>query len=199
MKRLLSCAIIALFSVSIFSQTIEIKVRTATYWGQHTPRNCLAAWAADSMLNYLKTMMVTGSVIAKDSSVTPDATRNSLLNWSYAAEQNMSDTLDAVTGATFKGHGKRTITWDCTDRNKQVVPDGRYIIFFEMTETNSFRDRSWPPPSQIFFIEKLGKDTIKTFPNRAFHDYWDQNPGYAAGEGCGVLPRCQLERQRFHR
>jgi hypothetical protein len=181
MKRLLPCAIIALFSASISSQTIEIKVRTATYWGQHTPRNCVAVWAADSMLNYLKTMMVTGSVIGKDSSVTPDATRNSLLNWSYAAEQNMSDTLDAITGATFKGHGNRTITWDCTDRNKQVVPDGRYIIFFEMTETNSFHDRSWPPPSQIFFIEKLGKDTIKTFPNRAFHDYWDQNPGYAAG------------------
>jgi hypothetical protein len=181
MKRLFSCEIVCLFLVCLSAQTIEVKIRTATYWGQHTPRNCLAVWAADSMLNYLKTMMVTGSVIGKDSSVTPDPTRISLVNWSYAAAQNMSDTLDAITGATFKGHGNRTITWDCTDRNKQVVPDGRYIIFFEMTETNSFHDRSWPPPSQIFFIEKLGKDTMKTFPNRTFHDYWDQNPGYAAG------------------
>ena len=181
MKLLQSCLFAAILGSCVVAQTVEFKVRTATYWGQHTPRHELAVWVADSMVDYLKTLRVTGSIVAKDSSVTPDATRNSLRNWNSSVSGNVSDTLDGITGATYKGHGKRSFRWDCTNRSHQVVPNGRYFLYLEMTETNSYRDLSWPPPSNAYMFTKGNRDTVISIPDYSYFDLWDQNPQFMLG------------------
>jgi hypothetical protein len=161
--------------MQVSSQTIELSMTTSTYWGQHTPRNAMAAWLFDvATYSYIKTFWVNGSIVGVQGMPYVDSTRRSLINWEYASKK---DTADAVTGATFKGHGTRKIFWDCKDKSGQVVPDANYMIWLEMTETNSFRDPSWPAPSKAITIKKSAIDTVYTaITNMPHTDQWDFNP-----------------------
>ena len=47
-------------------------------------------------------------------------------------DQTNSNLVDAVTGATLGSYGKISVTWNGTDINKTVVPDGDYNLWIEM-------------------------------------------------------------------
>jgi hypothetical protein len=47
------------------------------------------------------------------------------------------NTVDAITGATRTSHATRTCTWNATDINGTLVPDGVYKIRLELTDKNS--------------------------------------------------------------
>lgn len=47
-------------------------------------------------------------------------------------QQTNSNVVDAVTGATLGAYGKISVTWNGTDINGTVVPDGDYNIWIEM-------------------------------------------------------------------
>jgi hypothetical protein len=44
------------------------------------------------------------------------------------------NTVDAVTGATLSSHQTHKVTWNCTDAARNMVPDGAYRVYFEMTD-----------------------------------------------------------------
>jgi hypothetical protein len=61
-----------------------------------------------------------------------------LIQWekSTAAVGVPRNAVDAVTSATARDHGPRTVKWDCTDRAQATVNQGMYQLCMEMTEAN---------------------------------------------------------------
>jgi PKD repeat protein len=84
-----------------------------------------------------------------------------LYTWKAASNYNV---VDAITGSTLNSHQTHTVTWDCTDLNGDVVPDGQYVIYVEFTEEHAqgpltsveFTKGSEPvtitPPNEAHFI-----------------------------------------------
>jgi hypothetical protein len=46
--------------------------------------------------------------------------------------------MDAVTGATLRDHGSRSVRWNLKDKTGATVPDGDYAIFVESTDSLQF-------------------------------------------------------------
>jgi hypothetical protein len=107
--------------------TLRVSVTTATTGRDYRPRNIGAIWVVDSGNRFVKTLTVWAnrrvSSLAQWGNVTGRA----------GASRNK---VDAVSSATSNNHGTRTGTWNCTDFNRQLVPDGTYRVCFEMTESN---------------------------------------------------------------
>lgn len=87
-------------------------------------KNVLAIWIEDANGTFVKTRVrYWGS-----------STTDHLPMWVSKSGQN---TVDAVTGATLKSttnptaFGSKTITWDGTNSNNVVVPDGVYKVIIE--------------------------------------------------------------------
>jgi len=57
-----------------------------------------------------------------------------LTKWTGSSGGN---SVDAVTSATWKQHGAHSMVWDMTDVGGEVIPDGDYRIYIELTEQNS--------------------------------------------------------------
>ncbi|HTV25550.1 MAG TPA: DUF2271 domain-containing protein [Polyangiaceae bacterium] len=101
---------------------------TAPHGGRYTPRNVGAIWVADATGAYLKSLDVWG-----------DRRLSHVEAWNAAtsAAGVPRDRVDAVTGATQPAHSTHRVAWDCTDHRGQLVPDGPYRVYFEMTEANA--------------------------------------------------------------
>lgn len=62
------------------------------------------------------------------------ARKQYLYTWKVASDYNV---VDAITGATLSSHQTHTVTWDCTDLDGHIVPDGEYIVYVEFTEQHA--------------------------------------------------------------
>ena len=102
-------------------------VTTMTKNQSYAPRNIGAIWIGGADGTFMKSLTVWA------------ANRRSHLNrWIQvtSAAGLPQNRVDAVTSATKNSDGIRMGTWDCTNTNRQLVPDGPYQVCFELNESN---------------------------------------------------------------
>lgn len=108
--------------------SLAVSLTTATNGGRYNPRNIGAIWIANGSGRFVKTLAAWARTRI-----------GHLTQWtsvSSAAGLNRN-TVDAVTGATLSTHQVHNVTWNCKDTTGAVVPDGPYLLGFEMTDNNS--------------------------------------------------------------
>ncbi len=134
MKWLLLAATCALAAPAAAqtSGTVVFRVTTVSYGGKYGDKNIGAIWVEDAQNRFVKTLAVWGSKRIRH-----------LIKWQAASGGNK---VDAVTSATLRSHRSHEVTWDCTDAQGNLVPDGPYQIFVEFTEDNS--SKSGHPPGK---------------------------------------------------
>jgi hypothetical protein len=107
---------------------LDVTVTTAPHGGRYTPRNVGAIWIASAAGSYVKSLDVWGN---------RRLTHVEAWNAATEAAGVPQDRVDAVTGATTATHRTHLVSWDCTDHQGQLVPDGTYRVYFEVTEANA--------------------------------------------------------------
>ncbi len=149
-KNLLFIAIGLLSAVGLFAQTSGVLTVTTTTddaGGNYAPRNILAIWVENESGEFVKTLMAYA------------ANRKTHLNiWqaSTAAAGSEFNVTDAITGATRPSHSVRECTWNATDFNGNLVSDGTYKLWMELTDKNGTGNYS------SFSFLKAEIDTIMT-------------------------------------
>ncbi|MEZ4909017.1 MAG: DUF2271 domain-containing protein [Saprospiraceae bacterium] len=128
MKRLLFLNIIMGITFSVYSQTsgtLTITTTTEDAGGNFKPKNIMAIWIGDNDNNFTKTLMAYA-----------DKRIQYLYTWKdiTSAAGSQYNRVDAITGATRSSHGERICTWNGTDVDGTLVPDGTYTINMELTD-----------------------------------------------------------------
>lgn len=131
MKRIIlypSLLILAICTVSMFKSTAQTAGTltfsvTTTSTGNYSPKNVFALWLETASGSFVKTKMRYG--VARE---------HDLVLWLQKSGGNV---VDATTGATLNSHGTRTISWNGTDINGNLVPDGDYKVWMEMAWYNT--------------------------------------------------------------
>lgn len=104
---------------------LTVTYTTQTYEGFYAPKNCSATWIETMDGKYVATIEVMATL-----------RRPGLVYWQ---ERACTEELgpDATTSATLKNHDKvHEITWTGVDFEGKGVPDGKYKLFIELTETD---------------------------------------------------------------
>lgn len=132
MKRILFIIAIMVLSMPWLraqtAGTLTVTATTSNAGGNYAPRNIVAIWIETEQGNFVKTLLAYA------------ANRKTHLNtWeaSTTAAGSAFNVVDAITGATRNSHDTRTCTWDGTDVNGNVVPDGNYKVRMELTDKNA--------------------------------------------------------------
>jgi uncharacterized protein DUF2271 len=107
---------------------LTLNFTTATYRGQFSPKYINAVWVMNSQNQFMKTLEVYAA-----------ARIIHLTNWNAQARANK---VDAVSGATIRHDDTRynphtKSHWDCRDVSGNIVPNGEYKVFMELTEDDS--------------------------------------------------------------
>lgn len=124
-------AIFLLTFVTAFSQStgqLSITTTTSSAGGNYAPRNIVAIWIEDSEGNFVKTLLAYAQ------------NRRTHLNTWQATTQAAGteyNVVDAITSSTLSSHGTRNCTWNATDYNSNVVADGTYTVWMELTDKNA--------------------------------------------------------------
>jgi hypothetical protein len=131
MKKFTFLIFIFLGVYQLSSQTsgnLNFSVTTASTGGNYAPRNVFVVWVEDASGNFVKTL-----------SANAEKRIQYLYKWSAStsAKSTLYNRVDAVTGATLSSHGTRTGTWNGTDYNKNLVPDGNYYVCMELTDKHA--------------------------------------------------------------
>jgi len=101
---------------------VTFTVRSVTANGTYAPKHVLAIWVEDAD-GFVKTRKAMG-----------DTRLHYLYTWVGASNYNV---VDAITGSTINSHQTHTVSWDCTDINGEIIPDGDYTIWAEFTEKHA--------------------------------------------------------------
>ena len=131
MKNLLLSLLLISSSFILSAQTsgiLTVSASTSDANGNYAPTNIVAIWVEDSQGNFVKTLMAYAQ------------TRKTHLNkWqaSTSAAGTEYNTTDAITGATRSHHSTRACTWNATNYNGNIMPDGDYFIWMELTDKNA--------------------------------------------------------------
>ncbi len=132
MKKIHICFLYFILSVlTLNAQTtgvLSVSVTTSETGGNFAPKNIVAIWIENDQGEFVKTLLAYAQ------------NRKTHLNtWqaSTTAAGTAFNTTDAITGATRTSHNIRSCSWDCTDYNGLVVPDGTYYVWMELTDKNS--------------------------------------------------------------
>ena len=130
------------------SGEVTFTVRTVTEGGNYAPKHVLAIWVED----------INGFV--KTRKAMADQRIQYLYTWKAASNFNV---VDAITGPTLTSHQTHTVSWDCTDLDGEIVPDGDYVVWAEFTEkhaqgplynitfTKGPDAQSMTPPDETYF------------------------------------------------
>ena len=130
-KTIFTILLLTMAAALIHGQTpgnLTVTATTSTAGGNFAPKNIVAIWIEDDQGNFVKTLLAYA------------ATRKTHLNtWeaSTTAFGSPFNVVDAITGATRSNHGTRTCTWNGTDVDGTVVPDGTYKVRMELTDKNA--------------------------------------------------------------
>lgn len=111
-----------LYSQDKTEGTLTFTIETMSNGGNYAPKHVLAIWIED------------GNGFIKTSKLRADKRKQYLYTWKSRSSEN---TVDAITGATLASHQSHTITWDGTDANGNVVPDGDYKVRVEFTDAHA--------------------------------------------------------------
>ena len=131
MKKVFALITGIFLSLQLLAQTtgsLSVSVTTASTGGNYSPKNVFVIWIEDASGNFVKTLTANA-----------EKRIQYLYKWSAStsAKTTRYNRVDAVTGATLGGHGTRTGTWNGTDYNKNLVPDGTYYVCFELTDKHA--------------------------------------------------------------
>ena len=107
---------------------LTIHFETTTTEGRYSPRNVHAVWVEKADGTFIKTLDLWGQRHARQ-----------LSEW-MGKIADMNAEVQARTGATEEAYGAYTSLWDMKDAEGNEVPDGDYIIRFEMTSDNAPRN-----------------------------------------------------------
>jgi hypothetical protein len=107
---------------------LTVSVNTSEAGGNYAPRNIVAIWVEDVSGNFLKTLLAYAQ-----------NRRTHLNTWQATTAEAGTEfnTVDAITGPTRNSHGSRVCRWDGTDFNGQLLPDGTYYLWMELTDKNA--------------------------------------------------------------
>ena len=122
MAKILKLALLIFFSANVFAQTagsLTFSCATDAPSGTWGTKHVLAIWIQDTQnpSKFVKTRAKYGH---EDDHLT---------SWSAISGKNL---VDAITGATLTSYDTRSVIWDGTDVNSNVVADGTYKVFIEM-------------------------------------------------------------------
>lgn len=96
---------------------------TTTSTGNFSPKHVVAIWIEKADGTFIKTKLKRAN------------SRVQYLNqWVTKSGQNV---VDATTSATINAHQTENITWNATDVNAAVVPDGDYKLWIQMAWANT--------------------------------------------------------------
>jgi hypothetical protein len=110
------------------SGTLSVTATTSNAGGNYAPRNIVAIWIENEQGVFVKTLLAYAQ------------NRITHLNtWeaSTTAAGSPFNRVDAITGATQSNHAQRSCTWNGTDVNGSIVPDGTYRLRMELTDKNN--------------------------------------------------------------
>jgi hypothetical protein len=103
-----------------FELSLLTTPNTMSFGRTYSPNNYGALWVSDASGAFIRTFELwAGRHI------------NDLAQW---RNQTGSNKVDAVSGATLHSHETHTVSWDCTDLDGEVLPEGSYLFHAEMTE-----------------------------------------------------------------
>lgn len=104
--------------------TLTATFTTTPNGGQYAPNHVVAVWVEGTGGTFVRT-------IGRWSA----ARTSSLVAWNQKAG---ATDVDAVSGATISTHATPlTLTWNLTDRQGQVIPDGTYTVRMELADSNA--------------------------------------------------------------
>jgi len=107
---------------STSSGELSFTIRTVTANGNYSPKHVMAIWVESN------------DVFVKTRKAMASQRKQYLYTWAAASNFN---TVDAITGPTLTSHQTHTVTWDCTDLNGDIVPDGDYVVYTEFTDKHA--------------------------------------------------------------
>jgi hypothetical protein len=116
---------------------LELAFTTVSFGGEYAPDNVGAAWITDDGGAFVKTLEVWAAKRVRY-----------LARWRDVSGENI---VDAITGASWSGHGAHELVWDMTDTAGREVPNGTYRVNLEFTERNGsgpFVDHAFTKSSQ---------------------------------------------------
>ena len=98
--------------------TLSFTVTPVAHSGIWDSEHVLAIWIQNSSDNFIRT----------EFRYWGNGTDDHLPNWETNSNGNI---VDATTGATLSSYTEKTFTWDGTDLNGTLVPDGDYKVTIE--------------------------------------------------------------------
>lgn len=130
MKKKYLVILALVLTTSIFAQTyghLNVNFTSSQAGGNYAPRNIVAVWVEDANGNFVKTLMAYAQ------------NRITHLNtWQAAtvAAGSEYNRIDAITGSTRTSHASRSCVWNALDYNQNLMPDGTYYLWMELTDKN---------------------------------------------------------------
>jgi hypothetical protein len=126
---------------------LTVSFATQKLTGKYTPRNCGAVWIEDAFGFYVRTLELWAA-----------ERQPSVVAWSQSACSKDSTIADAITSATLDKPAEHTSTWNTEDFRKNVVPDGVYTLWMQVTENEIFPEG---PFMKIDFTKGSAPFTLK--------------------------------------
>ena len=120
----IALALVISTSGKLFSQTsgtFSFTVNPVSHSGYDGTFHYVAIWIENSAAGFVKTKLKRAD---------NHGTTNHLLVWKA---KSLSNTTDAITGASLSTYAPITITWNGTDVPAALVPDGNYTVWVECT------------------------------------------------------------------
>lgn len=102
--------------------TVTFTATTKPAGGNFAPRHVLAIWVEHN------------GEFVKTRKAMANQRKQYLYKWKASSNYNV---VDAITGPTLTYHQTHTVTWDCTDLDENVVPDGEYTMIIEFTDKHA--------------------------------------------------------------
>lgn len=159
MKKYLLFSLGLFFSVFTFSQTyghLNVSVSTSEAGGNYAPRNIVAIWVEDENGNFVKTLMAYAQ-----NRITHINTWQASTN-AAGSEYNV---VDAITGATRNSHATRACLWNGLDYNQNLMPDGTYYLWMELTDKNNTGNYSSFEFIKGENMQQLNPSNVPSFSN----------------------------------
>lgn len=106
------------------AQRLDVTFSTARTGGRYYPAHVLGVWVTSADGTFERTLHVWGS-----------RRRSHLSEWNSTRPR--TETLDGITSATLRTDVEQEVAWDLRDTTGALVPNGSYLLHFELADTNS--------------------------------------------------------------
>jgi hypothetical protein len=103
---------------------VVFRVTTLPQGGRYQPKNIGAIWIEDAQGEWVKTLALWAAVRVRYLAA-------------HRAANPTGNRVDAVTSGTLQEHTTHALTWDLTDADGNVVPDGDYQVRVEVTDKDA--------------------------------------------------------------